>query len=51
MPWSGEKKEHYRDSELGLGEAESKDTQDFSPVHVEDGVCGPEAFSKVSQVS
>lgn len=32
----------------GAGRAESKDTQDFSPVHVEGGVCGFEAFSKVS---
>lgn len=37
-----------RDSGLGLGEVESKDAQDFSPVSVEDGVCGPEAVSKVS---
>lgn len=44
------REEHYKDGGLGLGEADSKDTQAFSPASVEDGVCGPEAFSKVSQV-
>lgn len=41
-------REALQDSGLGLGGAESKDTQDFSPVSVQDGVWGPGAFPKVS---